>query len=223
MRLLLFCLPLLFVFSSCVDIFDEIILKPDGSGTYKYTINLSASKVKINSLLALDSLDGKRVPKIPEIKEKIELYKGKLEAKNGIENVTVESNFNDFVFKISCDFSSVAALQTAIRELLHEEVKDKKNSDLINENWISFDGSKLIRSVPDFEAPLHKLKAEDQEALKNGKYLVVSRFEKPVVKAENAASQISPSKTAVMLKSTPYAVAQNPSVLKNIIHLDSKE
>lgn len=218
MKFFAVCLGLLLLTTSCVDIFDEIIVHADGSGTYKYTVNLSASKVKINSILALDSLDGKRVPSIAEIKEKIELYKGKLESKNGISNVTVESNFEDFVFKINCDFTSVAALQTAIREVILEESKDKNNA-LINENWLSWDGKKLVRSVPDFQAPLHKLKYEDQEALKTGKYIVVSRFDSPVEKAENPTAQISPSKTAVMVKSTAYAVAQDPTVLKNTIYL----
>lgn len=219
MRFFAVCLGLCFLMTSCVDIFDEIILHADGSGTYKYTINMSASKVKINSILALDSLDGRRVPSIQEIKDKIELYRGKLEAKNGISNVTVESNFEDFVFKINCDFTSVSALQTAIREVILEESRDK-NNPLINENWLTWDGKKLVRSVPDFKAPLHKLKYEEQEALKNGKYIVVSRFDSPVLKSENASAQISPSKTAVMVKSTAHAVAQDPGILRNVIYLE---
>ena len=70
MRIFFLGLISLFI-TSCVDIFDDITIHADGSGTYKYTINMSASKVKINSILALDSLDDHRVPKIPEIKEKI--------------------------------------------------------------------------------------------------------------------------------------------------------
>jgi len=212
------CLGLLLLMSSCVDIFDEIILHADGSGTYKYTVNLSASKVKINSVLALDSLDGKRVPNIQEIKDKITLYQSKLEAKEGISNVKVESNFTDFIFKINCDFTSVAALQTAVKEVIMEESKDRTNP-AFNDTWLTWDGTKLVRSVPDFQAPLNKLKPEDQELLKSGKYIVVSRFDNPVTKCDNPNAQISPSKTAVMVKSTPYAVAQNPVILKNTIIL----
>ena len=204
--------------SSCVDIFDEIILHTDGSGTYKYTVNLSASKVKINSVLALDSLDGQRVPSLQEIKDKIALYQTKLEAEEGISNVKVDANYNDFVFKINCDFTSVAALQTAIRDIVIAESKDKNNPAL-NETWISWDGTKLVRSIPDFKSPLNRLKPEEQEQLKTGKYIAVSRFDTPVLKCDNATAQISPSKTAVMVKSTPYAIAQNPSVMKSTIVL----
>ena len=83
-------------------------------------------QVKINSVLALDSIDGQRVPKLPEIKEKIALYKQKLEDKEGISNVKVDANYDDFVFKFSCDFSNVTALQNAVREIVKEESRDKK-------------------------------------------------------------------------------------------------
>ena len=125
-------LVIFLVLQSCVQIFDEIIVHNDGSGTYKYTVNLSASKIKINSVLALDSIDGKRVPKIPEVKEKIALYIKKLEAKEGISNVKVEANYIDFIFKFSCDFTNVAALQEGIREVVKEEV-DRQLRSLLHE------------------------------------------------------------------------------------------
>lgn len=214
------CTVVLLSVSSCVDIFDELILHANGSGTYKYTINLSASKVKINSVLALDSIDGQRVPSIAEIKDKIALYKSKLEEKEGISNVLVDANYDDFVFKFSCDFTSVTSLQNAIRDVVKEESKDK-NNPIFNETWISWDGKQLVRSVPGFQTPLNKLKDEDQELLKNGKYISVARFDKPILKCDNANAQISPTKTAVMVKSTPFAVATNPALLKNTVTIEN--
>ena len=65
-------LLLLFIMPSCIEILDDIKFNIDGSGTFKYTVNLSSSQVKLNSILALDSLDGKKVPSLPEIQEKME-------------------------------------------------------------------------------------------------------------------------------------------------------
>lgn len=214
--LTLLAIALLFVISSCVDIFDEVILHKDGSGTYKYSINMSASKVKINSILALDSINGRRVPKLQEIKDKIALYRQKLEEKPGISNVLVDANYTDFVFKISCDFESIADLQTALHQIMLEESSDR-NDAIFSQNWITWDGHTMVRSIPNLDAPIHKLKPEDQELLKNGKYISVTRFDVPVLKCENPNAQISPSKTAVMLKSNTYAVAKNPSLLQNTI------
>jgi hypothetical protein len=219
MRFFIACIGLLVLMSSCVDIFDELIIHSNGSGTYKYTVNMSASKVKINSILALDSIDGQRVPSIDEVKNKIALYQAKLDEKEGISNVTVDANYDDFVFKFSCDFTSVSALQVAVRDLIKEESKDK-NNPLFNENWISWDGKQLVRTVPGFQTPLNKLKGEDQELLKKGKYISVSRFDNPVIKCDNPNAQVSPTKMAVMVKSTPYAVAQNPALLKSTITVD---
>lgn len=221
MRFIVTCLGLILLLGSCVDVFDEIIVHNNGSGTYKYTLNLSSSKVKINSILALDSIDGRRIPKIQEIKDKIALYTEKLEAKEGISNVNVDANYDDFVFKFSCDFTSVSALQNGIREIIREESRDKEHP-LFNENWLSWDGKQLVRSIPNFQTPLSKLKPEDQEALKNGKYIAVSRFDKTILKCDNANAQVSPSKTAVMVKSSSFSVAQNPSLLKNTIVLDNE-
>ena len=207
---------LILTLSSCVDIFDDITIHADGSGVYRYTINLSASKVKINSILALDSVDGKRVPKIPEIKEKIEYYRSKLEEKQGISNVKVDANFDDFLFKISCDFESVSDLQEAVREIVKEESKDK-NDPALNESWISWDGKTLTRSVPGFQSVVRKLKAEDQEKLKSGKYNAVSRFDKPIIKCDNPQGKISPTKTAVMIQASTFSVGTNPSILKNSV------
>lgn len=215
MRIVLSLLLLISV-SSCVDIFDDITIHEDGSGTYKYTINLSASKIKINSILALDSIDGKRVPKLEEIKERIEGYREKLDEEEGVSNVKVDANYDDFIFKISLDFESVAQLQNAVRNLVKEESNDKENP-LFNENWLTWDGKQLIRSVPNFQSPIHRLKPEDQEAMKSGKYISVSRFDKPVLKCDHPQAQISQSKTAVMVKSTTFNVASNPLILKSII------
>ena len=70
MKYLLFILTIA-ILSSCIEISDDLTLNNDGSGTLRYKINLSASKVKVNSILALDSLDGKPVPSKTEISAKI--------------------------------------------------------------------------------------------------------------------------------------------------------
>ena len=205
---------LVLLLSSCVDIWDDITLHTDGTGTYKYTVNMSASKVKINSILALDSVDGKRIPKIPEIREKIEYYRNKLEEKEGISNVKIESNYDDFIFKITLDFESVSDLQDGIREIIKEELKDK-NDPALDENWLTWDGKTLTRIVPNFQKVIQKMKDEDQEKLKKGKYTCVSRFDKPIIKCDNTQAKISPTKVAGLIESNTYSVGTNPSILKS--------
>jgi hypothetical protein len=208
-----------FSLSSCIEIIDDITLKNDGSGTLKYTINLSESKVKINSILALDSLDGKKVPSIPEMEERIASFKKKLSAQTGISNVTIESNFTNYIFKLQCDFTNVVALQNALKDVIEEESKEKNIPEL-DQNWLSWDGSKMTRSIPEITVKKTKeIKAEDIELMKQGNYTSITRFERAVEKFDNAAAVLSKNKMAVMIKTNPYALTQNSNILENSIYL----
>lgn len=205
--------------TSCIEIIDDISLKNDGSGTLKYTINLSSSKVKINSILALDSLDGRKVPSIPEMEERIVSFKKKLSTKTGISNVTIESDFTNYIFKLQCDFTSVLALQNALKDVIEEESKEKNIPEL-DHNWLSWDGTKMTRSIPEITVKKTKeIKSEDIELMKQGNYTSITRFERPVEKFDNSAAVLSKNKMAVMIKTNPYALTQNSNILENIIYL----
>ncbi len=207
--------------TSCVEIIDDLSFKSDGSGTFKYTINLSASKVRVNSILALDSLDGKKVPSIQEIKDKIAKYKEIISQKEGISNVKVETDFTNFILKIQCDFTSIIALQKAVKEIVLDESKNKKE---IESYWLTWEGNRLTRSIPSITEDLtSRLKKEDIEGLKKGNYMSITRFDRPIEKCENSASLISANKMAVMLKNSPYALIQNLNLLENTIVLSDKK
>lgn len=212
-------LVILLSFNSCIEIIDDISIKNDGSGTLKYTINLSSSKIKINSILALDSLDGRKIPTIAEIEEKILSFKRKLEAKPGISNVTFEYKLDDYIFKLQCDFTNVTALQTALKEVIQEESKEKNIPEL-EEAWLNWDGTKMIRSIPEITVKKTKdFKQEDIELMKLGNYTSISRFERTVDKFDNATATLSKNKMAVMVRTNPYALTQNSKILENTIYL----
>lgn len=206
-------------FSSCIEIIDDITINNDGSGTMKYTINLSSSKVKINSILALDSLDGKKVPSIQEIEEKLISFKSKLDAKVGISNVTLDYNFTDYIFKLQCDFSNVLDLQNALKDVIREEVNDK-NMQEFEHDWLSWDGQKLVRSIPEITVKKAKdFKQEEVELMKQGNYTSITRFERTVEKFNNITATLSKNKMAVMLRANPYELTRNSDILENTIYL----
>ncbi len=221
MKLMIYILSVITIFSmsSCIEIIDDLTMNSDGTGTFKYTINLSASKIKINSVLALDSLDGKKVPSIEEIKQKINHFKSKFELKPGISNLTIESNYTDYIFKIKCDFTSVSALQDAVHQVIIEEKLDHNIKEL-SENWITWDGQKLIRNIPDYTINKSKNLTENEiEQLKQGKYTSVTRFDRPIEKSLNSNAKLAPSKLAIMLQTNTYSLLQNINLLENTIYL----
>ena len=129
---------------SCIEILDDIKFNNDGSGTFKYTVNLSSSQVKLNSILALDSLDGKKVPSLAEIQEKIEEFGTDLSEQEGISNVHIDTNYTQFIFKIQCDFSNVVNLQRGIENSLHK-ITTKLNGENLSHDWIKYDGQMMVR------------------------------------------------------------------------------
>ena len=209
----------LFSLGSCIEIFDDLTIHNDGTGTFKYSINLSSSKLKINSILALDSLDGKKVPSIQHIKDEIVRVKAKFETKAGISNVTIESNFVDFIFKIKCDFTDVSALQSAIKATVLEENLTKNMNDL-SHVWISWDTQKLTRSIPELTINKTKELTESEIVLlKQGKYTSVTRFDRAIEKFDNPSAKLTPSKIAIMLQTDTYSLIQNAKLLENTIYL----
>lgn len=208
-----------FGFTSCIEIIDDITINNDGSGTMKYTINLSSSKVRINSILALDSLNGKRVPSIKEIEEKLISFRTKLDEQTGISNVTIDYNFTDFIFKLQCDFTNVDLLQNALKYVIREEVNDK-NMEELKHDWLNWDGQKLVRSIPEITVKKTKdYKQEEVELLKQGTYTSITRFERMVEKFDNQSATLSKNKMALMLRTNPYDLSQNSDILENTIYL----
>jgi hypothetical protein len=220
---LLFLILLIFSLSSCIEILDDLTIHTDGSGTLRYNINLSSNKIKVNSILALDSLDGQQVPKIEDIKEKVQQFIKTLDAQNGISNVKIEENYTDFILKFSCDFTNVLLLQEGIKATISSMTKEKNISEL-NHNWITWDGTKLSRSIPDITLnKVKELNQSDLEQLKQGTYTSISRFDKAVEKIGNPAASLSKNKLAVMIKTDTYSLKENSSILENVIYLISNK
>lgn len=213
-------LALVFSLSSCIEILDDISFNLDGSGTMKYNVNLSASKVKINSILALDSLNGKKVPTIEEIEKEITRFTQAFEKKNGVSNVIIETDYENFLFKLQCDFDNVELLQKAVLETVKEEMKGDNSVINASIKWLTFTPEYLKRSIPEFNTEKSKsLKQEDLDLLAKGTYISITRFQKPVKEFSNTKAVLSKNKMAVMLRATALEVSQNPEILENTIYL----
>lgn len=210
------------IVSACIEISDDITLNNNGSGSLRYKINLSSSKVKINSILALDSLDGKPVPSKEQISSKINEFVRILDAQEGISNVLVEENYTDFIFKFSCDFTSINNLQDAIALSIAQISKDKISSPS-DQYWLSWDGNKLVRSIPSYiTEQIKNYKVQDAQLLKDGVYTSIARFERPVVSFENKLSTLSKNQMAVMVRTNTLDLKENQHLLDNTIVLSPR-
>ena len=214
---ILFLLPLLL--SSCIEIIDDLSIHSDGSGTFKYYINLSSSKLKVNSILSLDSLDGKKVLDLAEIEEKITEFKNLLSQEPGISLVKTDLNTSDFILKISIDFNSISQLQSGIKSVLMHLSKEK-DQYAIEEDWISWDGKTLNREIPSVvTSKVKTFEYSEMDLLKSGTYTSITRFDKPILKTSNSNCKLNPARTASMLQVNTFDLKLNNSLIENTITL----
>jgi hypothetical protein len=206
---------LLFILSSCIEIIDDITINNDGSGTFKYSINLSQSRVKVNSYLALDSINGQKVMKLTDLKNKVLLFKNNLKSQPGISNVIISENYEDYIIKIQCDFDNLSNLQKGIQKSISLTTGGQEKEY----EWVSFNNGIFFRSVPDITNRISESMKFDYSKLEEGNYTSISRFKKLVDKCENDSSIISKSGTAVMIRTTPNDIIKNIHILDNKITL----
>jgi len=221
-RYFILSLVLLTALSSCVEIIDDLSLNMDGSGTLRYNLNLSSSKVKINSLLALDSLDGKKVPSMQEIRTKVTRIESHLKEQEGITDAKIEADYENFVFKLSCDFNSLTELQEAMKTVITSENGNQPIPEL-DYKWLLFSDTTLQRSVPELTIKKSKeIKESDRALLRDGTYTSITRFNAEVDRFDNENAILSANKKAVMIRTDPYSLTQNPHLLDNIIYLKAQ-
>ena len=70
-------LLIILLFPACFEIVEEVSLNNDGSGSFCFTINMSQSKLNINAMLLLDSVNGRPVPKMENMKKTVSAIKEK--------------------------------------------------------------------------------------------------------------------------------------------------
>lgn len=203
---------LVFLLTSCVELIDDIQLNNDGSGKFKYTINLSQSKTNVSSILLLDSIDGRKNIKLPEIKQKIKDLKKTLSEQEGISNIIITENYVDYIIKFECDFKSLDNLKKAFENSLQEN--NKVNTD----DWVTFKSNSFYRTIPEYTIGfLKEFYLNYNEKLKNGSYTSIVRFQNEVSSFTNKLSTKSKSGKAILTKVTPSELIENPYILDNNI------
>jgi|SRR5690554_82434 len=203
------------VLSSCFELIEDITLNQKGSGQYKLTLNLSASTTRVNSVMAMDSIDGKKLPTRDELEIELQEYLKKLDSKKGISSVNGSLNTNNWIIKIDLAFESLDQLQAGLLEV-SQEINKHKTSDNVNEVQLSYQDNLYIRKfgvlIP--EKWQNQIKSDkDFNRLNDGKCVFIQRFDQEVTEVSSAEARISKSKKAVMLQLSPAEIVNHPEKL----------
>lgn len=210
------------LFTSCFEVLEEISLNADGSGKMLVTFNLSKSKSKIASIMLLDSINGYKVPSKNDISAALTEAKNHLKTIDGISNIKTTSDFDNYIFTISCDFTSTANLDSVFKDLIRKH--NKKSKTNFNTSNFSFNTntSSFKRSFSYDESikrNFYKLNSEDRKIFEDANYTSIYRFEKDVEKVSNANAKVSPNKKAVFLKVDLMSLILGEKNITNTIQL----
>lgn len=198
--------------SSCFELIEDTTLNADGSGTYKLTLNLSSSTTIINSIMAMDSVEGKKIPSRNDLQIELQQYLSKLDAKEGISNVNGSLNSESWIVKIDLNFESLARLKNGMVEL-SKEINTHKTSESVDQIQLSYQDHLYLRKLGAFipQKWQKQIKSdEDFSRLNEGKCVFIQRFDTEVIEVSSSAARISKNKKAVMLQLSPSEIVNYP-------------
>lgn len=205
--------------SSCFFITEEIDMNTDGSGNAKFIVNLSESKQNIANFMQMGQVDGHKIPSQIEIDEIIAKIKNTLTGVKGFSNVAVQSNYQDFIFRIEGAFVNIEVLNqgaTAVARAL------SNNTTTTVPNNFKYQNGQFNRLFP-FPldaAAYNKMPSMQQYVLEMARVTGIYRFPNTVDSFSNESAQLSPSKKSVKLESTIGDIARGTKTLENTIIID---
>ena len=199
--LLFLCLSL----TSCFDIIQDVTVKENGSGKFALTLNLSKSKSQIDKILTQDSIHGFNIPSIKEINSKLIRLKSELNKLQGISNVTIHKDFENFIFKLNFDFDHINNLNDAQIELAKLNAKiGQPIKYTFSPNEFSCSYSEKLLEQADNELVKYKL-----SELKSADIITILRFDKTVNDCSAQTCKISTNGKTTFNKITAAEFIQN--------------
>jgi len=212
-------LPILTLCSSCFEIVEQIRLQENGKGTYRLIGNFSQSKGTIQSLIQKDSVFGQKIPSTQDIDAEIAKVKSKFESMQGISNVEVKKDYNNFIFNMSCEFSSVKALDLALANTVSAFSKGERGLEAGN---YFFSGKTFKRQVSyDYTGEVaSNMNSQLQAVMEKATFMSIYQFPTTIKSVSNSRANISPNRKATMLKLSLLEISKSKNAIANTIVLD---
>ncbi|HMR45016.1 MAG TPA: hypothetical protein PKC40_14330 [Saprospiraceae bacterium] len=101
------------VFTSCFDLIEEVHYKKDGSGTYKFTMDMSGLKGLMELAMSADTTGEFKMDTLSAVSKELS---AKVRDLDGITNIREITDSENLVFGVEFDFRDVKALNLAMKE-----------------------------------------------------------------------------------------------------------
>lgn len=211
--------------TSCFEIVEEVTLHTDGSGTLSFTLNASQSQARLRSVMLMDSVNGRPVPKRSDIDTELSKARRILAGMPGISGIVINSNHEDFIYSLSGNFASISQLNVAMNTLAIEMRKGRANLQPIA--FTPFDNYGYRNKVfqrfqdpKDRSGEYTRAKKEDRDVVDNAEYTCIYRFDTAVRSQTNPKANISKSGKAVMIRTKIRDIIMGKSSIRNKITLN---
>jgi len=211
--LLFICLTL----TSCFEIIEDITQHQDGSGSYKFIVNLSQSKNQIDKIRTQDSILRFKVPKQSDIDARIAEVKTKISTIKGISNVQVKQDNSNYLYQISCDYSNIHALNTAIYNIW--KMYDKNAPAAFD--LYSYDKNIFKRNVTStyIDHIIKNAGSQEVDMCLKATYTIICRFDTPITNNSSMNYTLSPSKKGALYKNDVWSTLTDNSKSNNTMTL----
>ncbi len=212
--MVIFC----FFFSSCFEITEDITINADGSGNFNLILNASESKDNLANYMKVGEVDGKKIPGQSELNHNLVKLKFILQGISGLSNISIEKDFQNFIFKISGNFSELNRLNAGIIQV----------AEAFNTSEFPVPRDHNFKAVPGevqrfFPYPIDqtfydRTKSSVQYILDEARVTSIFRFSEKIKSFSNSKAKLSPSGKAVMLKATLAEISRAEKTLANKIN-----
>lgn len=207
-------LTILFSLSSCFEIIEELDLKKDHSGDFTYTLNMSASRLELNTIFKLDSFKGRAIPSAKDITADMDKAILLIRQSSGINKAVYTKNWEDYIFEFKIGFDSLAALDRALNQTYQKLSKSKEplKDRLLMANGLLKRTSRLNRL-----SWFKKLNSKEVQDLSKANYTCVYRFQEKIKSQSNTHANTSKNGMASLLKSDIKSLLKQQKSVANTI------
>lgn len=201
--------------SSCFEVIEDVTVHKNGSGTYKFIVNLSQSKNQIDKIRTQDSILHVKVPTTAMADAKITEVKNKLKTVEGISNITITQDHTNYMYHLSCDFKNVASLNNALVSIW--KIYDKKAPAALS--LYSYDNGVFKRNtnITELEHITQLAGSQERELLQKANYTVICRFDTTISVSNTMNYSLSASKKATLYKKDVWSTIADKGISNNII------
>lgn len=195
-----------FFLISCLDVVEEIDLNNNKGGKATYTFNASQSKIKLSTLLKLDSIDGYKIPKLYEVEQELKKAVLELNSKKGISGANYIFNKEAYILTLNLNFTSIYYLDDAIRTLSYWNKSNWKPSQA----FYTYKSNRFKKITPVIAVKEKDLKEVEKrkETLQEGSYVFILRNSDGTLTPANTKLRLSGNKKAVLFRENLYELTK---------------